>query len=60
MAERHAGEPIDADVNMASCFLAAGNLEFAAAWRAGAYKDRVVVFAEQFLQAIDALTAPEL
>ena len=60
VAERHAGEPVDADVNMASCFLAAGNLEFAAARRAGADKDRVVVFAEQFLQAVDALTALEL
>src|SRR6202035_354149 len=41
-------------------FLAAGNVEFAAARGAGADKDRVVVFAEQLLQAVDALAAPEI
>ena len=45
---------------LAGCFLAAGNVEFAAARRAGADKDRVVVFAEQLLQAVDALAALEL
>src|ERR1700686_7826 len=58
--ERDRGEPVDADVNIGGRFLAAGNIEFAAARRAGADKDRIVVFAEQFLQAVDALTAFEL
>ena len=60
MAERHAGKPVDADVNIAGGFLAAGNVELAAARRAGADEDRVVVFGEQFLQAVDALAALEL
>ena len=60
VAERYAGEPIDADVNIAGSFLAAGDLQLAATRRAGADKDRVVIFSEQLLQAVDALTAPEL
>ena len=60
MAERHRGQPVDADVDIGGGFLAAGNVELAAARRAGADEDRVVVFAEQLLQAVDALTALEL
>src|SRR6202022_3748415 len=60
MLERHAGEPVDADVNIFGRFLAAGNLELAAARRAGADKHRVVVLGEQFLQTVDARTALEL
>ena len=45
---------------LAAGFLAAGNFELAAARRAGADEDRVVVFAEQPLQAVDALAALEL
>ena len=41
-------------------FLAAGNVELAAARRAGADEDRVVVLGEQLLQAVDALAALEL
>ena len=41
-------------------FLAAGNFELAAARRAGADEDRVVVLAEQLLQAVDAMAALEL
>ena len=40
--------------------LAAGNIELAAARRAGADKDRVVVLAKQLFQAVDALAAFEL
>ena len=41
-------------------FLAAGDVELAAARRAGADKDRVVVFGQQLLQAVDAMAALEL
>ena len=60
VAERHAGEPVDADMDVAGGFLAAGNIELAAARRAGADEDRVVILAEQLLQAVDALAALEL
>src|SRR5437588_308804 len=60
VAKRYAGEPIDADVDIAGSFLAAGNLQLAPTRRAGADKDRIVIFSEQLLQAVDALTAPEL
>src|SRR5450759_3898624 len=60
MTERHAGEPVDADVNIGGRLLAAGNVELASARRAGADKDSVVVLGEQLLQAVNALTAPEL
>src|SRR5205085_3630914 len=60
MAERDACEPVDADVNVLCRFLAAGNIELAAARRTGADKDRVVVLREQLLQAVDALAAFEL
>ena len=45
---------------LAGCFLAAGNVEFAAARRAGADEDRVVILGEQLLHALDAMTALEL
>ncbi len=38
-------------MDIASCFLAAGDIELATARRAGADEDRVVIFAEQLLQA---------
>src|ERR1700722_11304893 len=60
MTERHAGKPVDADVDMGGGFLAAGNVELAAARCAGADEDRVVILAEQRLQAVDALAAFEL
>src|SRR6185312_17372846 len=41
-------------------FLAAGDIEFAAAWRAGADEDRIIFFAEQLFQTVDALAALEL
>ena len=43
-----------------AAFLAAGNFELAAARRAGADEDRVVVLRQQRLQAVDALAADEL
>src|SRR5579863_1518682 len=60
MTKRDAGEPVDADVNIACRILAAGDVELAAARRAGAYEDRVVIFGKQLLQAVDACTASEL
>ena len=60
MAERHAGEPVDADMDIGGGFLAAGNVELAAARRAGADEDRVVVLGQQLLQAVDAMAAFEL
>src|SRR5207253_5460028 len=60
VTERDAGEPVDADVNVVCRFLAARNVELAAARCAGADKDRIKVLAEQLLQAVDALAAPEL
>ena len=41
-------------------FLAAGDVELAAARRAGADEDRVVILGEQLLQAVDAMAALEL
>src|SRR5437762_11097204 len=41
MAERDAGQPIDADMDIGGGFLAAGDVELAAARRAGADKDCV-------------------
>ena len=60
VAERDAGEPIDADMDVGRGFLAAGNLELASARRAAADEDRVVAFGEHRLQAVDALAEPQL
>ena len=60
VAERHAREPVDADVNVRRAFLAPGNVEVAAARRAGADENRVVVFGEQRFQAVDALARAEI
>ena len=54
------GEPVDADMNIGRGFLAAGNIEVATARRAGADEDRVPVFGQQRLQAVDALAAAKL
>src|SRR5262249_52776007 len=59
LAERTVGEPLDADMDVFPRFPAAGNVELAPARRAASDKDRVVVFAEQLFQAVDAMTAFE-
>ena len=59
MAERHAGKPVDADMDILRGFLAAGDIEFAAARCAGADEDRVVIFGQELPQAVDALAAFE-
>src|SRR6187551_1223794 len=46
-------------MNIGGGFLAAGDVELAAARGAGADEDRVVIFAEQLLQAVDAMAALE-
>ncbi len=51
MAERDAGEPVDADMDVGRRFLAAGNVEIAPAWRAAADKHGIPTLGEQFLQA---------
>src|SRR4030081_1881079 len=45
------GQPVDADVNVGGCFLAAGNFELAAARGARADKDGVEILGEQSLEA---------
>ena len=60
VAERDVGEPVDADMDVGGGFLAAGNVEVAAARRAGADEDRVEALAEQLLHAVDVLAAAEL
>jgi hypothetical protein len=59
VAERHRRKPVDADVDVLRRFLAAGDLELAAARRAGADEHRVVAFGEQRFQAVDAFAADE-
>src|ERR1044072_1428506 len=46
-------------MEIARGFLSTGDIEFAAARCAGTDEDRVVVFAEQLLQAVDAMAALE-
>ena len=60
MAERDRRQPFDADVDIGGGFLAAGDVELAAARGAGADEDRVVILVEQLLQAVDAMPALEL
>src|SRR5499426_3744304 len=60
VTERHAGQPVDADMDVAGGFPAAGNVEVAAPRRAAADEDRVKVLGEQGLEALDALAADEL
>ncbi len=51
------GQPVDADVDVRRGFLAARNVEVAAARRAGADEHRVPAFGQQRLQAVDAPAA---
>ena len=59
VAERHAGEPVDPDVDVRRRFLAAGYVDLAAARRSATDEDRVPAFAEQRLHAVDARAGPE-
>src|SRR6202043_1041665 len=60
VAERDAGQPVDADVDVLRRFLAAGDVEVAPARRAGADEHRIEFFGEQRLEAVDALAADKL
>ena len=60
VAERDVRQPVDADVDVLAGFLAARNVELAAARRAGADEDRVEVLRQQLLHAVDARAAFEL
>lgn len=59
VAERHRGQPVDADMDAGGGFLAAGNVEIAAARRAGADEDGVEVFRQQLLHGVDPHAAAE-
>ena len=60
VAERDVGQPVDADMDVGGGFLAAGNVEIAAARRAGADEHGVVAFGEQGLQAVDIAAGDEV
>src|SRR5262249_23067957 len=60
VAERHAGQPVDADMDVLGCFPAAGNIEVASARRAGAHKDSVEILGEQLAESVDPLAGAEL
>ena len=53
-------EPVDADMDVLCRFLAAGDVEVAAARRAAADEDRVKTFGQQRLHAVDALAADKV
>src|SRR6266436_880491 len=60
VAERNAGQPVDADVDVFGRFLAARNIEVTTARGAGADKDSVEILGKQLPEAVDALPAAEL
>ncbi len=60
MSERHAGEPVDADMNIFCRFFAPRNVEIAPARRAGADEDRIVFLGEQLFKAVDEAATLEL
>src|SRR6266436_8272492 len=60
VAERDAGEPVYADVDVCAGFLASGNFELTPARRAATDKDRVMAFAEKRFHGIDALAQTQL
>src|SRR5207302_5818065 len=60
VAERDAGEPVDADVDVLRRLATPGDVEVAPARRAGTYEHRIVVLGEQRLEAADTLAADEL
>ena len=60
VAERHRGQPVDADMDVGRGLVPAGDRQVAPARRAAADEDRVVVVVQQRLQAVDALAEPHL
>ena len=60
MAERNARQPVDADVDVARGFPASGNLQVASARRAAADENRIVAFAGEALETVDAPFGHEL
>ena len=60
VTEGDVGEPVDADMDILSRFLAAGDVEVAAARRAAADEDRIKTFGQQRLHAVDALAADKV
>src|ERR1700722_11387855 len=60
MAERNARQPFDADMNVACRFAAPGDVEIASARRAAADENRVVAFAHEALETVDAPLGDEL
>src|SRR5205823_6556081 len=55
VAERDGGQPVDADMDMGAGLLAPGQLDLAAARRAGADKDRVPALIKQLAHAADVM-----
>src|SRR4029077_10505157 len=53
VAERHAGKPVDSDMDVGRRLGAAGDIEIAAARGAGTNEDRVPAFGEERLEAVD-------
>jgi hypothetical protein len=53
--KRDAGKPVDADMDVSCCFLAAGQVKVTAARRACANEDCVIAFGEKRLHAVDGL-----
>src|SRR4051812_45363904 len=60
MAERDARQPVDADMDVRGGLLPTRDVEVAAARRAGADEDRVVVLDEERFEAVDVLAEPGL
>ncbi len=60
VAEGNARQPVDADMDVLGCFLAARYVEIAPARRAAAHHDRVVALGQQCGEAVDARSATEL
>src|SRR5690606_38054530 len=59
MAERDAGKPVDADMDICLRLLPSGNVEVASARRARADEHGVIAFCKYGLEAVDAATANE-
>src|SRR6187549_1627507 len=60
VSERHAGEPVDTDMDVGRGFLATWNVDLPPARRAAADKDRVPSFGEQRAHALDPLARTKL
>ena len=60
MFEGNIRQPVNADMDIITGFLSAGNVQIAPFRRAGANKDRIERLGEKVFQAVDALAQPHL